>query len=320
MKLEFSYRIRILFITLIAATALIGLGIISSDIGIFGNMIIISVLITMAPQVILSYESYRGLKDVEANFPKLMMNLSESIRSGMPLHKAMMLVGKYDYGKLTPEVKKMVHQISWRTDIVKVLDQFADRVKKSKRLVVSIKTIKESYISGGDIASTLDHIAGNIEILGDVEKDRKSILNQYVILMYAISIIFVGIVSAINNFMIPVFEITSAQASVGTGQVNLGVSNPCRNVEGLSASICDNLFTPIASIFLENPLEDGILSLRAYYIALFFSMSLMQSVFSGLIAGVISEGSMLAGFKHSLIMAILVFGAFSIMVRIGFLG
>ena len=140
------------------------------------------------------------------------------------------------------------------------------------------------------------------------------------ILLYAISIIFVGIVAAINNFMIPVFEVTSTQASIGTGQVNIGVSNPCINVVGLSTIICENIFTPIASVFLENPLEDGILSLKAYYIALFFAMSLIQSVFSGLIAGVISEGSMRAGLKRSVIMAILVFGAFSIMVRIGFLG
>lgn len=315
MKLELSYKLKIFLATLAVSAGLIGIGIISSDIGVISNMIIISVLIVASPQIILSYESYRSLKDLEANFPKFMINLSESIRSGMPLHQSIIAVGKYDYGKLTPEVRRMANQLSWKINIDKVLDQFAERVKKSKRLYISVKTIRESYFSGGDIASTLEHIANNIDTLIEVEKERRSILNQYVVLMYAIAIIFVGIVSAINRFMVPIFQLTSAQATgLGTSQSTLGVSNPCENAVGPSEFVC-GIYSAIASLFVNDTT-----SIKAYYIALFFSMSLVQSIFAGIIAGEISEGSVRAGLKHTLIMIFLIFGAFGLMVRLGFIG
>jgi flagellar protein FlaJ len=317
MKQEISYRLKIFLITLIVSVILIGASILSGDIGIIGNIIIISVLIVASPQIIFSYESYRSLKDLEENFPKLMMNITEAMRSGMPLHQAMITVSKYDYGKLTPEVKMIANQISWNINLDKVLDQFAERVKKSKRLYVSVKTIKEAYFAGGDIPSTLEHIASNINNLREVEKERKSILNQYVVLMYAIAIIFVGIVAAINKFMAPIFQVTSPQIVVpgATFRATLGVANPCQDASGLALTICEKIYFPIASVFIKD-----LTSIKAYYIALFFSISLITGFFSGIIAGEISEGSILAGLKHALIISILVFGAFSIMARMGFLG
>ncbi len=312
MKLELNYKMRTLVVTVAVSVLLIGIGLFSEDIGVLGNMIIISVLVIMSPQIIFSYESYRTLKDLEANFPKLMTTLTESIRSGMPLHQAIINGGRYDYGKLTPEVKKMAMQLSWGITLDKVLEQLAERVKKSRRLYVSVRTIKEAYSSGGNVASTLEHIANNIDTLVDVEKERKSILNQYVILMYAIALIFVGIVAAINKFMVPIFQVTSQQGAAA-GQATLGISNPCDNAVGPSLFVCD-MYSGIAALFIKDTA-----TLQGYYIALFFSMSALQAIFSGLIAGVISEGSVRAGLKHSLIMVLLVFGAFSLMVRLGFM-
>ena len=294
---------------------LVGMGVVTGDIGVLGNMIIISALMVAAPQVIFSYEGYRSIKDMESNFPKLVVNLTESLRSGMPLEQAIISASRYDYGKLTSEVKKMSNQLSWKVSIAKVLDQLSERLVKSRRLYVSIKTIKESYFSGGDVSSTLEHVADNINILSEIESERRSILNQYVVLMYAIAIIFVGIVGAINKFMVPIFQVTSTESTniQGFGQ-GFSFSNPCNGAGGVSQTIC-NFYSVVASIFTKDTT-----SIKAYYIALFFSMSLVQGIFSGLIAGAVSEGSITAGFKHALIMSIMVFGAFAIMVRIGFVG
>ncbi len=308
--MELNYRTRRLVITVVVSLVMMGIGLVSSDIGIFGNMVIISVLIVVAPQIIFSYEGYRSFKDLEANFPKLAINISESVRSGMPMPQAIIIASKYDYGKLTSEVKMMANQLSWKVNIERVLNQFAERVKKSRRLFISVMTIKEAYFAGGDLAATLDHVSSNMGILGEVEKERNSILKQYVVMMYALAMMFVAIVAAISKFMVPIFQITSDTG----GQAILGGGNPCNDAGGLALTIC-NFYNIVASVFIKD-----VASVKGYYIALFFSMSLVEGIFSGMIAGQISEGSISAGLKHAVIMAVLVFGAFSIMVRIGFLG
>ena len=51
-----------------------------------------------------------------------------------------------------------------------------------------------------------------------------------------------------------------------------------------------------------------------------FIVSMVQAFFSGLIAGVVTENSVTAGLKHSVLLCGIVFGIFSIVVRIGILG
>jgi hypothetical protein len=49
-------------------------------------------------------------------------------------------------------------------------------------------------------------------------------------------------------------------------------------------------------------------------------MAVVQSVLSGLVAGQISEGSVKAGIKHSIILAGITVGMFYILVQMGLLG
>jgi flagellar protein FlaJ len=176
-------------------------------------------------------------------------------------------------------------------------------------LNVALKTIRETYISGGDVASTLESVADNSTILEESEKERRSLLNEYVVLMYAICFMFVGIVAAINRIMVPIF-----QTSTILGSEQGLISNPCASSSGFSFVIC-GMFDSVAMIF-KIPLG----SIAAYYTSLFFFMSIIESVCCGLVAGQISENSLTAGIKHSVIMATITFGAFSILVRLKMLG
>ena len=57
--------------------------------------------------------------------------------------------------------------------------------------------------------------------------------------------------------------------------------------------------------------------ISCYYIAMFFSLILIQGLFTGLIAGQLGEGSVVAGAKHALIM---VFSAIGVLIFIAKLG
>lgn len=305
-KLEMAFQLKTLIFSIIISTVLLVVGLLSGDIGVFSNIIIICVFIVGIPQFIISYGRYREVEEYEEKFPIFLRDIIESLRSGMPFHKAILAASKIDYGKLSKEVKKMADQISWGMPLNRVLDLFINRIKKSKRMNLAMRTIKETYMSGGDVVSTLESVADSIRVLDDVDKERRSLLNQYVVLIYAICFLFIGIVAAINKLMVPLF--TSTLQTVG----EMGVlANPCGGAEN---PFCSMVYF-IANVFSIDPESIG-----AYYTSLFFMMSMMEAICCGLVAGQISENSIVAGFKHSVIMAVISFAAFGILVRLKMLG
>lgn len=323
-KLDLADWRHLLIVTLGLFAALVAVGALSNDVGVLGITVVLGMFIIVTPQVLMLYQRYRQVKEMEERFPSFLRDMTESIRSGMPFHKAIIESSKSDYGSLTPEVKKMAHQLTWGVPIDKVLDKFADRVKASKRLYTSAKIIRESFASGGKVVSTLESVADSATNLEEAEKEKKSLLSQYVLLMYAISIIFVVIISAINGFLVPIFQTTGGSPAAGgaIGEI-VSLENPCNTAIGLEVPVCDFYTNVIGSWLVVDPdtnMPVNPSDITVYYTSLFFLMSLMQSVLSGLVAGQISEGSLRAGIKHSLILAGITFGAFLILIRLGFLG
>ena len=314
MKISLSFENKMLVISLFVSIILIVLGIVSSQPGVIGNFIILSVFITTLPQFFFRYKKYTALKEMETYFPVFLRDLIESLRSGMPFHQAIISSSKVNYGKLSDEVVKMANQLSWGLPFNKVIDQFSERTRRSRRLNNIIKIIRESYFSGGDVVSTLESAADAMTVLDEIEKEGKSLLNQYVILMYAIAFLFVGIVVAINKLMIPIFQTNAPMQVSGIW----GLANPCASCYGVACQIC-NSYTFISS-FLFYPAIVDPSSIAVYYTALFFMMCIIVSVSCGLVAGQISENSIVAGIKHSLIMSTSTVGAFYILVQLKLLG
>jgi flagellar protein FlaJ len=311
MKKELSQNNKILIVTVAVSLVLILVGLVSHQTGVLGNMIIISVFIIAIPQFFFSYQQYRDIKEMEEKFPLFLRDLIESLRSGMPFHQAIMYNSKLEYGRLSAEVKKMANQISWGVPFNKVIDQFGERLKKSKKISIALKIIRESYFSGGDVVSTLEAVADANIILDDADKEKSALLNQYVVLMYGLAFLFVGIVVAINKLMIPIFQASSLPG----GAEALGLTNPCNSCSGFSCDICSTYSIISSSLFSIDPTTIG-----AYYTSLFFLMSVIVSFASGLVAGQISENSIFAGLKHSLIMTFTVVGAFYILIYLKLLG
>ncbi|MEM5794507.1 MAG: type II secretion system F family protein [Candidatus Aenigmatarchaeota archaeon] len=312
-KFELTTNTKVLLASLAASGFFLIVGIVSNDRAVLGNSIILSAFAIAGPLFFFRYMKTREIKEMEEKFPFFLRDVIEALRSGSPLHTSVILASKYEYGKLTPEIKKMASQISWGMSFDKVLDQFAERVRASKRLTVVSKIIKEAYLSGGDIISTLETVAENMTILDDYEKERKSLLSQYVVLMYIINFLFIGIVVGINRLMVPIFKVETV------GQLEMiGLQNPCAFCSQLSCVFCDILGS-IASVFNLGNIR-ALENMGSYYTSLFFLMAIVESIFCGLVAGEISEGSAIAGLKHSIIMAIITFGSFFILVNFGIMG
>jgi flagellar protein FlaJ len=316
MKLELSKETKILLVCILISVFLLLVGVLSGIQGVLGNTIILSAFIIITPQLIFNYVNYRNLKDIELYFPHFLRDLVESTRAGMPLHKAIIFSSHTDYGVLTSHIQKMAHQLSWNVNIIKVLEQAQERLKGSNVLTKAFRILIETYNSGGSIDSTLDSLSSTMMTIQDTETERKSTLNQYVIAMYVISLVFIGIIVGINWLMIPVFQSMSSTTGGVTGVGGI-IANPCNTCISGADVACTpcGIYAGICSIF-------GVEShkISCYYLALFFSMSIIQSLMGGLVAGQIGEGSVVAGIKHSLILVCVTVAAFLILVPLGFIG
>lgn len=314
--MKLNYQIKVLLISVGISAFLFVIALLSGDRGVLSMIVFLSTFIVAVPQFLLRYEKYKGLKEMESKFPSFLRDMVESVRSGMPFHQAIVTSSTIDYGKLSKEIKKMANQISWGIPFDKVINQAADRLKASKRLSTQLRTIRESYISGGDVVSALESMAETAIILDEAEKERRSVLGQYVVLMYGICFLFLGIVVGINRLMVPIFQISELTTSgeFAATPADTGLINPCDETAGFGQSICGGFFF-VCNVFGVNTEEIG-----CYYTSLFFFMSMMVAMSCGLVAGQISEGSIVAGMKHSVVMSAVIFGAFILLVRLGIMG
>jgi len=180
---------------------------------LYGAFTGLGVMIAFIPYSLYSYLEQSVLKDMEDNLPEFLRDIAESRKTGMTLPEAVYKSMRIDYGKLTPEVKKMAYQISWGVPFEDVLKRFAKRAK-SRFIERSIAIIIQAQVSGGALTDTLDSVARDATLIKEAEKERKSKLNQQTMIMYAIYILFVIIVISLQKLMIPL--ITSKGFTLAT--------------------------------------------------------------------------------------------------------
>jgi archaellum biogenesis protein FlaJ (TadC family) len=230
-----------------------------------GYLLVLFVGIAIGPLTAYSYFDTLRYSDMERHFPAFLQELAEAKRAGMNLPNAIINSSKTNYGALTVEVKKMSNQLSWGIPLPKVLKMFQSRTKKSMYINRSMAIIMESYYGGGNIANTLEAISHSISMIKEVEANRESILKEQVVIIYAIHFIFVGIIIAMYKIMLPLLAV---QGSPGS-----------------------SLFSAAS----EAPSTE-------YFKILFFLTLAIQSVCNGVVAGEAKEGSIAAGFKHTIVM------------------
>jgi pilus assembly protein TadC len=164
---------KVKLIILILSLVLILSGYFSRDVGIFANLLIISTFISFSTFAFFEYKHYREWKEMEEKLPLFLHDLTETLASGLPLHRAIKVVSKNDYGSLNKEVRFLANQISWNVPINKVLDKASEKMKKSKKISTAFKILKEAYVSGGNIVAVLTSLSESLEMLQQIEKGKK---------------------------------------------------------------------------------------------------------------------------------------------------
>ena len=250
------------------------------------KMLFFALLSLIIPIGMYLYYKHVKIQNKEYYFPQFLKDLADGVRAGLSLPQAVMNVSKINYGALTEDVKKLATHISWGVPFDEAIRKFADRTG-SKMIKSSVDLIIEAYAAGGGIADILDTVAEDAAKIHSLREERKTRFSGFISTMYAVYIIFLVIVVILTNTLIP--EI------------------PTVPKYGPPESASSGIFKGLTGVAPRSVPENEL-------IALFFGLAMIEAVFSGLLAGVAGEGSVVAGIKHALVLVLIGIFVFQIFV------
>ena len=226
-----------------------------------------------------------GRKEREKNeqFLEFSRNLAESVKTGTPIAKSIVNMGRKNYGSLTPHIRKLANQITLGIPTSRAFTTFAYDVD-SVVVKRAVSLIQEAENAGGEIDYILDSVAESINQIEKLKKERKNSVSNLVVQGYIIFLVFVGIMLVMQFKILP---LTSGVAPVGAiGNIGaLTTSDPLGSAEATAAAA-------ISAEKLARP---------------FLYLILIQGACAGLTIGKIAEGKIKAGIKHSIILTLLSF-------------
>ncbi|MDY6773741.1 MAG: type II secretion system F family protein [Candidatus Nanohaloarchaea archaeon] len=270
-----------------------------------GSLFVAGLVTAFLPYGLYTYFREKKYRQMEEELPLFLRNVSEGLKGGMSMPQAFQQAAETDYGKLDEEVERAAHQLSWGVPFPEVMRRMSRRVRGSGLIDRSIAIILQSYESGGDIAETLDSIASNASRIKEAEKNRRSVLQQQVYIIYAIHFLFLGIVVALYLLL------SSFLLKMGgsTGGFLGSVPNFCSPT---NPTVARPLCSLCPAFGMGSPTDS-----LCYYKSLFLIMLVVEGVFNGLVVGEITQGNVASGIKHSLAMG--TFGFITYLVAIAVL-
>ncbi len=227
-------------------------------------ILVIEGIIVVLPFIISLILQQGKQKQKEEKFLEFTRDLVENVKSGTPVSKSILNLLGRNYGALSPHVNKLANQISLGITLTSALSTFAKETK-SKVIARAVNLISEAERAGGQIDVIIESVSKSVNQTEELKKERKSAVYNLVVQGYIIFFVFIIIMLLLEFKILPM--------TAGLGEVNGGSLNI--NIKPISP-------------------EDFSLPLLI--------MLLIQSTFSGLVIGKISEGSLFYGIKHSFIL------------------
>jgi len=238
-----------------------------------------------------AYEAHRRrLKAVEASVPDFLDRFASTNEAGMPVVESFGRVVGSDLGALTTELERTWTDINWGARIEHALHRFQKRIRTPAiSRVVTLTT--NAMRASGDLGPVLRIAANEAKATRRLERDRRSELLTYLVVIYIAFFVFLAIVVSLDVIFIPNIPTVEAAASAPTdptaGQAAGDVSTgPFDRASQLTQAQKDA------------------------YSLVFFHTGLVQAVCSGLVAGQMGEGTIKAGAKHATVMLLIAYGTF----------
>jgi flagellar protein FlaJ len=223
------------------------------------RLLVLSLMISLFPPAAVEYLDLRWQRGIDKNIPSLLREIAESGRTGLTLTRAIEVSSERDYGPLTPELKRLLAQLSWGSNLEDALHAFAIRAR-TKLAQRTATLIIEVARSGGDTQEVMEQVNRHIGELQTIDRERYTQMRPYSVVVY----IAFGVFLFTDIMLIQTFftQIVNMQNSV------------------LQASGGGGVFGGIGAVNISLLKE------------ILFHATIIQAIFGGLIAGKMSEGKL----------------------------
>ncbi len=247
------------------------------------DYIFIALIIIIAPFVLFYEWSRKGVRTFMRLTPIFLNKLASANESGMSIYRAITMLAKTDTSPLKKEIKKIKANLEWGVSLGDALIRFANRLRIFE-VSRTIALLNEALKSSGNVTEVLTTSAKDASSAELLRRERATSMFTYVVIIYVSFFVFIGIVYIIASTFLSTLAQAAAQvqASGGASQISI-----LKNVDVVT------------------------------YRNVFMHAAVFQGLFGGLVAGVMGEGSISAGMKHSFIMVLIAYVGFSVMFGYG---
>jgi flagellar protein FlaJ len=239
---------------------------------------IFAVLIAVVPLALLDLKEELRVRNLEEALPNFFRDLAGMNDSGMTLPNAVHLVANAEYGTLTPHIRKLDNEMSWGVGFVEALSHFG-KTLGTRLADRSVDLIAKASRAGGDVSEVLRAAARDtFEVVNLAQERRNNMLIYMVIILVSFAVFLFVIAILVSSFLTTMATAGAAASQSGAGTQFMG-----------------RIDVPA-------------------YKRLFAHGAMLQGFFSGLMAGVMSEGRVIGGLKYSALMLLIAWIAFRFVV------
>ncbi len=245
----------------------------------FLNFLFLGFAIMIGPYAFYTTKKQKDIAAIEKRLPEFLRDVAEAGRFGMTLADAIVVASSGRYGKLTPEIKKMAAQIEWGIPATETLRLFAERVNTP--LINRVVTIViKSSDAGGGVADVLTMVAHDTKEAQLMQAEREIAMSTYLAVIYIAFFVFLVTIIILSITFLP--KIRIAGSNIAAAAAEQGLEG------GFAGASLDVSAIPNIEIA-------------------FFLASMIHAIGDGVMAGVLQNGSIPSGLRHSFIMLMLGF-------------
>lgn len=220
-----------LLLGIIAALILRSLsGVESVPLLVLVSLIMTAALMGVFHNVLLYYGRRRSIQ-IENMLPDALQLIAANLRADIPIHKALLLTARAEFGLLARELEILGDEIMSGKSTDAAFKAFGDRVKSP--LVTRIATLMEEGLrSGHDVASMLEQVAYDIRVFRILEDEANANIGSYVIFIIMAVMVIAPVLYSISISFIDLSDQVKTTLDVGAlvDQASIGGSSTLVNL------------------------------------------------------------------------------------------
>ncbi|MDY6819466.1 MAG: type II secretion system F family protein [Halobacteriales archaeon] len=250
---------------------------------VIDDLLIQSTLFVLGSFALIQELHTRRIRRIDRSIPDFLDRLASVNESGMSFIRSLRNISRNELGPLTEEIDRIERDIEWGAEAGGALKRFERRVP-SRAVTRVVTLLTNAMVASGQLGPILRVAADDAQMTQRRDRDRRQEMLTYTLIIYLSFIVFLVIIISLTAVLIPALP----ESAGGTGS---GVAGFAGGVElGVT------------------PGE------QAIYELLFFHVSVIQGLISGLVAGQMGEGSLRNGVKHAFAMGLIAYLLFVVVL------